>query len=312
MTNYSRKRPLGGWLIVPIVIGVGFLSVSLGRLYALESQAGIITPTMECPWSEAIRKALGDTPKDRSPISNSTWNEAIHNALEISLPTKRQGFLPGNNLGIRVSYLSPSASRQFSKSSSIELYGIFDLKPGAGDEWTQSRGRFCLEGFIDFLPMQTKSYAPFPNLNTPEWLSDLTSISLGGSILYKYQERDFGVYLGGGMAYYHNEFKLPSQSLDYAWNYFKDYYGEPLVYLEYQEEVENTIGLHLRAGAEIQLSGNVFLSLAIKQTFVTAGVTRQADARTRQDELNYWYRNKTKGEIDLSTFALGVGLSLWF
>ncbi|GAI07803.1 unnamed protein product, partial [marine sediment metagenome] len=24
MTNYSRKRPLGGWLIIPMVIGIAF------------------------------------------------------------------------------------------------------------------------------------------------------------------------------------------------------------------------------------------------------------------------------------------------
>lgn len=297
----SWKRPFSGWFIqhligagfiVPIAIGIGLVSVSLGSLYAIESQAGIITPTMECPWSEAIRKALGDTPEGQSPISDSAWSEAIHNALDISPSTERQGFLLGNNAGVRVSYLSPSASRQFSKSFSksygLELYGIFDLKPG--DKWAQSRGRFCLEGFIDSLFMKAKDY------NTSEWLSDLTSISLGGSVLYKYQERDFGVYLGGGMAYYLNEFTLPREGRDYVRNRFKtkaDAY--------YREEVENTIGFHLRAGAEIQLSGNVFLSLSIKKTFVKpAGVTRQVYALTQ------------KGEIDLSTFASGVGLSLWF
>ncbi|GAH96405.1 unnamed protein product, partial [marine sediment metagenome] len=68
----------------------------------------------------------------------------------------------------------------------------------------------------------------------------------------------------------------------------------------FQEEVEDTIGFHLRTGTEIQLSGNVFLSLAIKKTFVKpAGVRRHIYVLD-------------KGEIDLSTFALGVGLSLWF
>lgn len=277
----SRKRLLGGWLIVPIIIGIGFLSL-----------AG--TPEIPLPFPPPPESQFVF-------ISDSAWTEAIYKALEISLFPERQEF-PRYSAGIRVSYLSPSASRQFSRGGrkfcGLELYGIFDLKgePTAisWDQKPQSPGRFCLEGFINYLPMETKGYAPFPNLDTPDWLSDLTSISLGGSILYKHQESDFAVYFGGGLAYYFNEFTLPREGRDYVWNRFKvktDAY--------YQEEVENTIGLHLRAGAEIQLSEDVFLSLDMKQTFVEADVTRHVYVTQ-------------KGEIDLSTRALGIGLSLRF
>lgn len=300
----SWKRLLGRWLIVPIIIGIGSLSL-----------AG--TPEIPLPFPPPPESQFVF-------ISDSHWTEAIYKALEISLFPERQEF-PGYSVGIRVSYLSPSESRQFSRGGrkfcGLELYGIFDLKGESTaiswDQKPQSPGRFCLEGFINYLPMETKGYAPFPNLDIPDWLSDLTSISLGGSILYKHQERDFAVYFGGGLAYYFNEFKLPRQGKDYARDSAEDHfyseYEQELVNLKLQEEVENAIGWHLRAGAEIQLSENVFLSLDIKQTFVEADATRKAYARTQDEFYYYLYQSDTeKGEVDLSTRALGIGLSLRF
>ena len=228
-----------------------------------------------------------------------------------------------NDFGIK--YLYEFSGGDWDSSNGLELSLLFPLTPkdlSSSDETAQwvlgkGRGRFYLEGFIDVISSKLDTDIIVDNRRLP-LEGDFSTVVLGCSFLYKNKSTlgssSASAYFGGGVGYYINNLKLSADTqnklVDLYWD-FANQKGLDLDSYNFEMNVENAVGFHLKAGVEIELSPQVYLSIDYRKNFVKADITGSEYAITNDGVNMYLDTISGKEKLEWGDMII-AGISVQF